>query len=160
MCFLGVSEVRVPRQTLRQRAACRRFGQMLLETRLWGDKDGETAKGEAYLQAVAAEAPPGWGCSWQVVEFWQRPCPCVHMGTSDQWQGIIPIGYLTFDWNCFLLLGSISKSTNTVDEEDVVCVCIYIRKWQPTPVFLPWRIPWTEEPGRLLSMGLQESDIT
>ena len=22
-----------------------------------------------------------------------------------------------------------------------------------------WRIPWTEEPGRLQSMGLQESDI-
>ena len=27
------------------------------------------------------------------------------------------------------------------------------RKWQPTPVF--WRIPWTEKPGRLKSMGLQ-----
>ena len=24
----------------------------------------------------------------------------------------------------------------------------------------PWRIPWTEEPGRLQSMGLQESDMT
>ena len=23
---------------------------------------------------------------------------------------------------------------------------------------LAWRIPWTEEPGRLQSMGLQESD--
>ena len=23
------------------------------------------------------------------------------------------------------------------------------RAWQPTPVFLPWRIPWTEEPGGL-----------
>ena len=43
------------------------------------------------------------------------------------------------------------------------------RKWQPTPVFLPgesremathpsvlaWRIPWTEEPGGLQSLGLQ-----
>ena len=27
------------------------------------------------------------------------------------------------------------------------------RKWQPTPVFLPWRIPWTGEPGGLPSMG-------
>ena len=27
------------------------------------------------------------------------------------------------------------------------------RKWQPTPVFLPGKIPWTEEPGRLQSMG-------
>ena len=23
------------------------------------------------------------------------------------------------------------------------------RVWQPTPGFLAWRIPWTEEPGRL-----------
>ena len=29
------------------------------------------------------------------------------------------------------------------------------RKWQPTPVFLPGKIPWTEEPGRLQSVGLQ-----
>ena len=27
--------------------------------------------------------------------------------------------------------------------------------WQPTPVFLPGESPWTEEPGRLRSMGLQ-----
>ena len=25
---------------------------------------------------------------------------------------------------------------------------------------LAWRIPWTEEPGRLQSMGLAESDMT
>ena len=25
---------------------------------------------------------------------------------------------------------------------------------------LAWRIPWTEEPGRLQSMGLQDSDMT
>ena len=29
------------------------------------------------------------------------------------------------------------------------------RAWQPTPVFLAWRIPRTEEPGGLQSMGLQ-----
>ena len=28
-------------------------------------------------------------------------------------------------------------------------------KWQPTPVFLPGKIPWTEESGRLQSMGSQ-----
>ena len=28
------------------------------------------------------------------------------------------------------------------------------RKWQPTPV-PAWEIPWTEEPGGLQSMGLQ-----
>ena len=31
---------------------------------------------------------------------------------------------------------------------------------QPTPVFLPGKIPWTEEPGGLQSMGLKESDMT
>ena len=25
---------------------------------------------------------------------------------------------------------------------------------------LAWRIPWTEEPGRLQSTGVQESDMT
>ena len=29
------------------------------------------------------------------------------------------------------------------------------RKWQPIPSILFWRIPWTEEPGRLQSMGSQ-----
>ena len=36
---------------------------------------------------------------------------------------------------------------------------------KPTPVathssILAWRIPWTEEPGRLQSMGSQELDMT
>ena len=31
------------------------------------------------------------------------------------------------------------------------------KKWQPTPIFLPGKIPWTEEPGRLQSMGPQKS---
>ena len=30
------------------------------------------------------------------------------------------------------------------------------RSWKPTPLFLPGESPWTEEPGRLLSMGLQK----
>ena len=29
------------------------------------------------------------------------------------------------------------------------------REWQPTPVFLPGKVPWTEEPGKLQSMRLQ-----
>ena len=29
------------------------------------------------------------------------------------------------------------------------------RKWLPTPVTVAWRIPWTEEPGSLQSMGSQ-----
>ena len=34
------------------------------------------------------------------------------------------------------------------------------RKWQPTPVFLPRKIPWTEEPGGLTVHGVAESDMT
>ena len=29
------------------------------------------------------------------------------------------------------------------------------KTWQPTLVFLAWRIPWTEELGELQSMGSQ-----
>ena len=29
------------------------------------------------------------------------------------------------------------------------------RKWQPTPVFLPGKIPWTKEPGGLQPVGSQ-----
>ena len=29
------------------------------------------------------------------------------------------------------------------------------RKWEPKPVFLPGKIPWTEEPGWLQPMELQ-----
>ena len=29
------------------------------------------------------------------------------------------------------------------------------RAWQPTPVFLPGKSPWTKEPGKLQFMGLE-----
>ena len=31
----------------------------------------------------------------------------------------------------------------------------YLITWQPTPVYLAWKIPWMEERGRLHSMGSQ-----
>ena len=35
------------------------------------------------------------------------------------------------------------------------------RAWQPTPVFLPGKIPWTEEPGGLYHpWGHKELDMT
>ena len=34
------------------------------------------------------------------------------------------------------------------------------KAWQPTPIFLPGESPWTEEPGRLQSMGSQRVDST
>ena len=32
---------------------------------------------------------------------------------------------------------------------------LWRRKWQPTPVFLPGKMPWTEEPGGIRSRGSQ-----
>ena len=33
-------------------------------------------------------------------------------------------------------------------------------QWQSTPVFLPGRVPWTEEPGGHSPYGCKESDTT
>ena len=46
-----------------------------------------------------------------------------------------------------------------------LCRCLlynynWRRKWQPTAVFLLGESLWTEEPRKLQSMGLQESDTT
>ena len=35
------------------------------------------------------------------------------------------------------------------------CNRYWRRKWQFTPIFLPGKVQWTEEPGGLQSMGLQ-----
>ena len=41
------------------------------------------------------------------------------------------------------------------------CVVLYAEKAMATPSStLAWKIPWTEEPGRLQSMGSLESDTT
>ena len=34
------------------------------------------------------------------------------------------------------------------------------KEMAPHSSILAWRIPWREEPGRLQTMGLQESDMT
>jgi len=35
----------------------------------------------------------------------------------------------------------------------LTCSVCWRRQWQPTPVLLPGKFPWTEEPGGLQSMG-------
>ena len=37
---------------------------------------------------------------------------------------------------------------------------LWRRKWQPNSSTLTWEIPWTEEPGGLQSIELQESGMT
>ena len=46
-------------------------------------------------------------------------------------------------------VGSIPRSGDPLEKEMATYSSI-----------LAWRIPWTEEPGRLQSMGLQELDMT
>ena len=45
-----------------------------------------------------------------------------------------------------------------MDKDDVVCVSE--KALAPHSSTLAWKIPWTEEPGRLQSMGSLESDTT
>ena len=53
-----------------------------------------------------------------------------------------------------------NQSVNTGDSGDMGLILgvkkmPWRRKWQPPPSILAWRIPWTEEPGGLQSMGSQ-----
>ena len=45
----------------------------------------------------------------------------------------------------------LSKTSQT--EKDKYCVIPQRRQWHPTPVQKKQKIPWTEEPGGLQSMG-------
>ena len=41
-----------------------------------------------------------------------------------------------------------------------VCVCVCVLEKAMATRTLAWKIPWMEDPGRLQSMGRQESDMT
>ena len=68
-------------------------------------------------------------------EFTQKTCVCVHVfGASLMASAVQEMHIRSLGW------------------EDP-----WGRKWQPTPVFLPEKIPRTEEPGGLQSIGSQKS---
>ena len=72
-----------------------------------------------------------------------------------------PVGYSP--WGC----QRVSLGSSWHSGKESVCQCWkngfdpwvwkfpWSRKWQPAPVFLPAKIPWTKDPGRLQSTGLQ-----
>ena len=68
-------------------------------------------------------------------------------------------------WNYHFPGGSVVKNppANARDARDLSLIDPWVRKisWrrkcQPTLVFLPGNLPWTEEPGGLQSVGLQKS---
>ena len=73
---------------------------------------------------------------------------------------------LTFSSNChftplsgflfFRIGNSVVKNLPAVGETQTwVGKIPWRRKWQPTAVFVPGDIPWTEEPGQLQPMGSQ-----
>ena len=71
--------------------------------------------------------------------------------TEDGYQGPIREGNREF------LLGGYRASV--LQDENVWDMQYnWRRKWQPTPVFLPGKSPWAEEPGRLQSTGRKELD--
>ena len=47
-----------------------------------------------------------------------------------------------------------------LDEGTCLSNTLWRRKWQPTPVFLTGKIPWTEESDRHSPWGCKESDTT
>ena len=68
----------------------------------------------------------------------------------------------TSRWVLIFLSGAanLKKQANCVNARDMGSIpglgrSPWRRKWQPTPVFLPGKIPWTEEPGGLQYMEFQ-----
>ena len=61
--------------------------------------------------------------------------------------------YLTVYMHFSCLLRQLAPYHQTFFSELVGTLELWRRQWHPTPVLLPGKIPWTEEPGRLRSMG-------
>ena len=94
--------------------------------------------------------------SESVSELRQKEAPGI-VGSGREGGGIIPGGE---DGKCKRLPEcSVGKESacNSGDtkETGLIRKISWRRKWRHTPVFLPWGIPWTEEPGGLQSMGMQ-----
>ena len=39
------------------------------------------------------------------------------------------------------------------EKSQINYLTLHLKQWHPTPVPLAWKIPWTEEPVRVQSMG-------
>ena len=85
---------------------------------------------------------------------WMRKCP------SKKLCGM-PWDYSPGRWKVGLLLWLHSNESACQCRRHRFNSCVrkipWRRKGQPTPVFLPGKIPWTEDPGRLQSMESQKS---
>ena len=90
-----------------------------------------------------------------------------HFSTEGTiWILLLVLKLIYYQYPCFLrasLLAQSIKSLSAVQETQVWFLCWEdpLEKESAThSSILAWRMPWTEKPGRLQSMGLQESDTT
>ena len=94
---------------------------------------------ETWVPCLGQEDPPDEG---------MQPTPVFLPGEShEHWSLALP-----------------STGSQRITEHAHVCMCTYMYVLQKEVAthssILAWRIPWTEKPGRLQSMGSQESDTT
>ena len=101
------------------------------------------------------KASGAWLKSWAVTVN-SAPLFCVSLSFCGQWSQITT--WTQLPW--WLSRERISLQCRRLRFSPRVRKVPWRRKWQPTPVFLPGKIPWTEEPGGLQSMGSQELDTT
>ena len=86
----------------------------------------------------------------------------------SKWATETSRNFLSGNIECYLIIGLLVLSFPCGSDGKIICLqrwrpgfdpligkIPWRRKRQPTLVFLPRAFPWTEEPGRLQSMGLQ-----
>ena len=87
----------------------------------------------------AAASPGQWYCPNWMVSFYRNLRPVLHGG----WTNLYPHQQCT----------RVSLSPHPCQHLLFVDFLVWRRQWHPTPVLLPGKSHWMEEPGRLQSMG-------
>ena len=145
----------VQRQPLAIVTACHLGGVLTKERTTWG-------RGSGFLDQSAQPSIPAWGRqSWCVGHTVGRQ-PVKAFRVFWPVQGRLKLAYFK---------GSFGLPRCASDKEPTwqcrrhkrpgfapwIGKIPWRRAWQSTPAFLPGESPWTEEPGRLWSMGSQRA---
>ena len=106
------------------------------------------------LWMVAHQTPLSLGFPWQ--EYWSR-LPCSPPGDLPD-LGIKPASLIFLHWQA----GSLPL---VLPRKPTLYICVYVNMPLEKGMAihsstLSWRIPWTEEAGRLQAMGWQRVDMT
>ena len=130
-----------------------------------------------WSEVTEAAASLGWGHAesaaywesksreWVVWKCPQSPTQDWVQGSLELWNLALPEGGTTWSYHPSPLasqVAQVGKESACQFRSCRSCIfnpCIekipWRRKWQPTPVFLPGKSLWTEEPGRLQPRGSQ-----